>query len=88
MRLAISLVTIISITVMGFQLFRLYGQKSNLEKKLEAINSQIKPLVDENKNVLADINYFQNPNNLEKEARAQLNYVRPGEKMIIVIPQP
>ena len=33
-----------------------------------------------------DIEYFKDPRNLEKEARARFNYRAPNEKMIMIVP--
>ncbi len=53
---------------------------SKTQKQVDALDAENTLL--ENKIV-----YFQNPKNLEKEARSQFNYARPGEKLIIVVPK-
>lgn len=87
MRALVSIVLVLSIGAIGFQLYRLYIQKIALEKNLENINAQTKPLIDENKNLLGEINYLKDPDNLEKELRSRFNYAYPGEKLIIIVPQ-
>jgi len=47
--------------------------------------TQLEQLERENNEVGRDISYFSEPHNLEKVLRAQLNYKRPGEEMMIVI---
>lgn len=72
---------------MGFNLYRLYNQKIALEKDLNKVSEQFQPLSGENKELAAEIDYFQNPDNLEKELRSRFNYAAPGETMVIIIPK-
>ena len=72
---------------MGVQLYHLYNQKIVLQKDLQKTNEQAQFLNKENKKFTAEINYFQDADNLEKELRSRFNYVTPGEKMIIIAPQ-
>jgi hypothetical protein len=41
----------------------------------------------ENSSIKDDISYFTSPQNLEKELRGEFNYKKPGEKMIIIVPE-
>ncbi len=34
-----------------------------------------------------DVQYLANPVNLEKELRSRFNYKKPGETMIIIVPE-
>jgi len=74
------------ITVLGWQFFNLYIQHRVLEKSSENLNTQIYSLESENKDLNSDIEYFSNPENLEKEFKSQTNYKDAGENMIIIIP--
>ncbi len=56
-------------------------------KLQEARNLEIyiSNLQKENDALRAEIEYFKNPQNLEKEARSVLNYKKSGEKLAIII---
>ena len=87
MKIAIYLVLLVSIAAVGFNLYRLYNQKIALEKDLNKVSEQLQPLDGENRELTAEIDYFQNPDNLEKELRSRFNYAAPGETMVIIIPK-
>ena len=57
----------------------LRAQYEELESRLEETNAAKAALK-------ADLEYFQNPRNLEKELRARFNYRSPDEKIIIIVP--
>ncbi len=82
--LAIILITVIIIA--GIQLYKLYGQNVSLQQKTSKLTADINEISDENSKLEADLKYFSNPANLEKELRARLNYKKPGEELMILIP--
>jgi len=86
MKNTISILLLIMIVFLGWQLFNLYMQHIALENSSEKLNSQIYSIQSENENLNSDIKYFSNPENLEKELRSQSNYRDAGEKMIILVP--
>lgn len=71
----------------SYQVYKLYIQKSSLDKGLADIDEISGRLGRENEQLQADIEYFQRPENLEKELKSRFNYVRPGEKMMIIVPK-
>ena len=66
-----------------WQLFQLYRQNKNFEDNLSKISQKAQVLTKENANLMADAEYFSNPENLAKEIRSRFNYKKPGEKLII-----
>ncbi len=59
---------------------KLSNQRDLIAPEAESINK-------ENASIKEDISYFTDPQNLEKELRGEFNYKKPGEKMIIIVPQ-
>jgi cell division protein FtsB len=51
------------------------------------LQEEIKALDTENSGIERDIEYSSQQRNLEKILRERFNYKRPGETMIIVVPQ-
>jgi len=86
MKFFISLIALIGIVASGFWLYKLIGQQIAFKKELADVGRQVTPLTKENSRLLAEIDYFQEPANLEKELRARSHYTGPGEGLIIIIP--
>jgi cell division protein FtsB len=84
------LFSIIAILIFGatvVQVYKLENKRSALQAELSKIEKKVNELAAENSSLEKDIAYFQNPKNLEKEARAQFNYALPDEKLIILVPE-
>jgi predicted negative regulator of RcsB-dependent stress response len=86
MKIFVNVVLIAIISIFGWQFFNLYSQYSSLKKTSFELNAGITTLKSENSNISSDIQYFSNPENLEKELKSKTNYKKPGENMIIVVP--
>jgi cell division protein FtsB len=74
-------VVVFWVGIVGF--LRELGQLKSQHRQAQ---TQLEQLERENGKVGRDISYFSEPHNLEKILRARLNYKRPGEEMIIVVP--
>jgi cell division protein FtsB len=69
-----------------WQLYQLYLQNKELNESFSVIDNKFESLWEENSLLRADLEYFANPENLEKELRGRFNYKKPGEKLIIIVP--
>ena len=87
MRKAISIFLTIVIVVLAFQVSKIRNERISAEKQLKNIQTQKESIESENQKLKADISYFSFLENLEKEAKAQFNFIQPGEKLIIVVPK-
>lgn len=66
--------------------YRLARQNSDLQKEVSSLEADVSSLKKENEKTKDEIKYFSFPENLLKELRSRFNYIKRGEKMIIVIP--
>jgi len=69
---------------------RIYGfavQEGQLGGDLADIEARLTKAQTDAENLQAESAYLANPINLEKELRARFNYKKPGETMIIIVPQ-
>lgn len=82
-----SLILLLVLGAAGFQLYRLYGQKAQLAAELKEKIASVNELASENKELQANIEYFSEPENLAKDLKSKLDYKRPGEKLIIIVPK-
>ena len=78
------------VLVMGllfYQLFQLSKQKKEVDIGLATTQQKLALILEENKKLQADIEYYKNPENLVKELKARFDYKREGEKLLIVVPK-
>ncbi len=69
-----------------YELAQLYFLNGRLKVEFSLLSEKVENLKKENSLLQADLEYFKEPANLEKELRNRFNYKSPGEKMIIVVP--
>ena len=86
MRFVITFILVVFISLISYQNIRFYFEWREVRLSYKILEEKLQSVEEGNKKLAEDLNYFQNAANLEKEARAQLNYKRPGEKLIVVVP--
>lgn len=82
------LIIILSLVLIGVsaQVYLILKESNGLKEDLDDLNGRMEALAKENTNLKSDIEYFSNPENLEKELKSRFNYKEMGEKMMIVVP--
>lgn len=78
------------IVAVGFfwvEIFLTMRESKVLATKNEDLMAKLEALAIDKNSIQKDINYYSNPSNLEKLLREKFNYKKPGEGMIIVVPQ-
>jgi len=83
--LVFSIVGVVLLLVWA-EMISLFRESGALSKQSSALNTRLSSLKQENAQIERDIQYYQNPANLEKVLREKFNYKQPGEHMIIVVP--
>lgn len=87
MRKVVFILTLALLIVIGAQLWDFNTRREDAAAKLSSLAAELRSIEEENRALQADISYYANPANLEKELRARFNYKLPGEKLIIVVPK-
>ncbi len=64
---------------------RAVWRKLQIEREISALKRNIAEMEQKNEELLARLDYFKSEENLEKEARSQLNVKRPGEKVVVIV---
>lgn len=64
---------------------RAIWRKYRIEREISALKNNISEIEERNKELLTRLDYFKSEENLEKEARIQLNVKRPGEKVVVIV---
>ena len=67
---------------LGVQFYNLSIGNAAAKKELGKAIAEAKALAEENERLLADVEYYSEPENLAKEFRAKFDYKKPGEKLI------
>ena len=86
MKVGIIAVLIVIFLAVSVQIFLVLRERNQLKNKFNDLNGRLGVLMKENEELRAKIEYFSQPENLEKELRARFNYKKAGEKMIIITP--
>ncbi len=77
-------VVLFFLIILGIQTFRKVKEINVLEKKTSLLKRNLEKMKAENLKLEEEIKYFQNPQNLEKEARKRFSLKKEGEKVIII----
>ena len=74
------------LAVMGYQAVKIGWQLRGLDAQYSQLKQQNTYFTANNSTLEQQIKFYSDPYNLEKEVKSRLNYIVPGEKMIIVVP--
>ena len=80
-------VLFVVLIIVGVELFSMVVDARKLREENDQVTQKLQALEEENRKVQNDQTYYKNPDNLEKSLREKFNYKRPGEIMIIVVPE-
>lgn len=86
MKIAAIVVLSIVIVFLGIQVFSFVKQANQLSDDFASIQARLTKAKADQANLEEEKQYLANPVNLEKELRSRFNYVNPGEKMVIIVP--
>jgi len=86
MKLAFAIFLSLFIVFLGWNIFSFLNQEHALNQNLGDVQSRLATAQSQEADLEAQVQYLSNPANLEKELRAQFNYKKPGETMIIIVP--
>ncbi|OHB20960.1 MAG: hypothetical protein A2939_00490 [Parcubacteria group bacterium RIFCSPLOWO2_01_FULL_48_18] len=84
MKVFMNTVLITAILLLGYGLYRMRFRGDDLARELALLEAQIVSFVGENEELERGIDHYSNSENVEREARARLNMIKPGEKLIII----
>jgi len=81
------LLVFVAIFVVAGVVYNLFSMRNGLQNEAEQLRGEVRVLQEENKELLRDIEYFENKDNLLKELKSQFNYREAGEGIIIIVPE-
>tara|TARA_Y100000310_G_C20695717_1_gene825555 strand:+ start:5223 stop:5498 length:276 start_codon:yes stop_codon:yes gene_type:complete len=80
-------IIIFVILVIGWGFWILRGERKDLEEEEKILKAELSTLLEENAEIQENIDYFEDPENLLKEAKSQFNYRAPDEELYIIVPE-
>ena len=75
------------LAALGRQIYSFLGRQGELKAEFAEVEAKLDRAKADQEKFQAELDYYLNPVNLEKELRARFNYRRPGEKLIIIVPR-
>lgn len=86
MKIAFAVFLSLVVIFVGWNVIGFLRQEHDLNANLKDVEARLAAAKIQEANLQAQTEYLSNPANLEKELRAEFNYTKPGEKMIIIVP--
>ena len=86
MRIFLYLGLVLVLGAIGYQLYRLNGQRLGLERQAAQQGQALDSLNAKQQQLESDLNYFANPLNRLKELKSTSDYKKPGEKLLKIVP--
>lgn len=86
MKIVIVIIIVIVIVMALAYVYFTFQEQRQIKGNLSNLNARIETLVKENEFLKSELEYFSEPENLEKELRTKFNFRKPDEKMMIVVP--
>jgi len=80
------LVIILALVYLGYILTNVILEKKEIDNRLASLHSDIREMEVDREDIKKNKEYYSSQDFLEKEARRLLNYQKPGEEVIAVIP--
>ncbi len=80
------LVMILALGYLGYTLTNVVLEKKEIDNRLASLRSDMKEMELNREEIEKNKEYYSSQDFLEKEARRLLNYQKPGEEVIAVIP--
>jgi cell division protein FtsB len=74
------------LVLLGGQMYTSSREQALLQEQVRALQERVEKARGEQEKLQRELEYFSQPDNIEKELRARFNYNRQGEKVIIIVP--
>jgi len=86
MKIASIVVLSLFLILTGVQVYSFVAQEWSLGSQLADVQTNLTKAKTQETSLQEENQYLSNPENLEKELRARFNYKKPGETMVIIVP--
>ena len=86
-KIVISVLLFLFLIFIAGQIYAYYGRMKEAQSTYDAVKVRHDEVRKEHDNLAAELRYYMNPANLEKELRARFNFRAAGEKTLILVPE-
>lgn len=86
MKLVFAGLLVVVLIFIGIRVVSFLGEQHALAENLSDIQTRLTQEKEQEADLQQEMQYLANPVNLEKELRSQFNYKKPGETMVIIVP--
>jgi cell division protein FtsB len=86
MRFFVALFLVALVAFLGIQAYKLISQRSQYDEREASLRKEAETLRAENSELSGDIQFYQNTENATKELQSKVNYHKPDEQMLILVP--
>ena len=86
MKLATAIFLGLVLIFVGLRAYDFFRDERDLTQNLADVQTRLAAAKASEADLEAQTQFLSNPVNMEKELRANFNYTKPGEKMIIMVP--
>ena len=86
MKILVHAAACVAIAFLGWQIWRQVVQYRAMERQLGTVNEKLRPVLQENEKLAADLKNLENTDTMLRELR-RAGYAAPGEKVFVIVPK-
>ena len=75
------------IILVGYEVYVFYNVRGQVNRELKELQDKVEQARQDQAKLQEELQYYRQPENLEKELRARFPYRKQDEKLIIIVPK-
>lgn len=87
MKIFLVIISLVFLSFLAAELYSFSARQHSLKSDFQEAKTRLEKLKTDQASLEAELEYLSNPLNLSKEMRSRFNLKKPGENMIIIVPQ-
>ena len=80
-------IAILLMGAIGWAVWSIRVEREGIEEKRNKLRAELSAITEGNEDIESKIEYYEDEENLLKEAKSQFNYRAPDEELIIIVPE-
>ena len=77
---------LVLVAAISWAVWALRAERKGIEEERDELRADLSVVTEENEEIESKIEYYEDEENLLKEAKSQFNYRAPDEELIIIVP--
>ena len=87
MKVIFWIIIVVVASGLGYQIYTLAKERETLKKEAREATAKLEALQTEEQKLKEESVYYSDVRNLSKELKSLFNYKKPGEHMLIIVPE-